>query len=94
MSNIDLPYILGFREYWAQALCGLAIIITYFVVGTAGMYAWIVRKKGRDFMQHWGAVRFGITSFLFLNMVSIVVKLVLRLAFNVKYIMVTPWINV
>ena len=94
MSNVDLPYILGFRDYWAQALCGLTIVFAYFAVGTAAMYVWTVRKKGVDFMRRWGAVRFGVTSFLFLNMVSIVLKLVLRQAFNVKYIMVTPWINI
>jgi hypothetical protein len=45
-------------------------------------------------MRKWGPVRFGLTSFLFLNMVAVVIKMVLRLGFNVKYIMVTPWINI
>jgi len=94
MSNVDLPYILGFREYWAQAVVGLTVVVLYFSVGTAAMYAWVVHKKGAEFMQRWGAVRFGLTSFLFLNMLGIVIKMVLRLGFNVKYLMVTPWINI
>jgi len=94
MSNVDLPYILGFRDYWVQAAVGLTLTVVYFVIGTAAMYVWIVRQKGAEFMQKWGAVRFGLTSFLFLNMVAVVVKLVMRLGFNVKYIMVTPWINI
>jgi len=94
MSNVDLPYILGFRDYWSQAAVGLCLVVIYFVVGTAAMYGWIVRKKGRAFVERWGAVRFGLTVFLFLNMTAVVVKMVLRLGFNVKYIMVTPWINI
>src|SRR5262245_12046141 len=94
MSNVDLPFILGFRDYWAQAAVGLAITVTFFVVGTVAMYWWIIRMKGREFMRRWGPVRFGLTSFLFLNMIGVVIKMVLRLGFNVNYIMVTPWINI
>ncbi len=94
MSNVDLPFLLGFRDYWAQAAVGFMLIVAYFVAGTAAMYWWIVRMKGADFMERWGAVRFGLTSFLFLNMIAVVIKMVLRLGFNVKYIMVTPWINI
>jgi hypothetical protein len=94
MTAVDLPYLMGIRDYWAQAFVGFAICAGYFVVGTAAMYWWIVRKKGVEWMQDWGAARFGLTSFLFLNMVAIVIKMVLRLGFNVKYLMVTPWINI
>jgi hypothetical protein len=45
-------------------------------------------------MKRWGLVRFGITSFLFLNMVAVVIKMLMRHMFNIKYVMETPWINV
>ena len=94
MTAIDLPYMLGFRSYWVQAFVGLSLVVAYFVLGTLGMYAWVVRKKGSEFMERWGAARFGLVSFLFLNMMAIVIKMGLRLGFNVKYFMVTPWINI
>ena len=94
MNSVDLPYILGFRNYWAQAAVGAALIGLYFVAGTVAMYAWIVKKKGVEFMRKWGPVRFGLTAFLFLNMVAVIVKMGLRLGMNVQYILVTPWINV
>lgn len=94
MTAVDLPYIFGLRDYWASAIFGLVVVLGYFVVGTGAMYAWVVKLKGPEFMARWGAARFGLTSFLFLNMIAVVLKMVLRLAFNVKYIMVTPWINV
>ena len=94
LSNQDLPYLLGIRDYWAQAAFGFALVVGFFVLGTLAMYWWVIRLKGREFMQRWGAVRFGLTSFLFLNMIAIVIKMLLRHMFNVKYIMVTPWINI
>ena len=94
MSNIDLPYMFGFRSYWPSAIFGLAVTVAYFAAGTALMYWWIVRKKGKAFMETWGAARFGLTSFLFLNMVAVAIKLLLRHGLNIKYIMVTPWINI
>jgi hypothetical protein len=94
LTNQDLPYLLGLRDYFWSAVFGLALIVGYFVIGTLAMYWWIVRLKGKEFMQRWGMARFGLTSFLFLNMMAIVIKMLLRHAFNVKYILVTPWINV
>ncbi|NQY91190.1 MAG: cytochrome C [Deltaproteobacteria bacterium] len=94
MSNVDLPYLFGFRDYTLSALFGLAVVGGYFVIGTALMYWLIVRAKGREFMERWGMARFGLTSFLFLNMIAVVIKLVMRMGFNIKYIMVTPWINI
>ncbi len=38
--------------------------------------------------------RFGLTAFLFLNMLAVLIKMVMRHAFSIKYILVTPWINI
>ncbi len=94
MTNQDLPYLVGFRDYWASAAFGGGLVVLYFVVGTLLMYWWVVWLKGRKFMRRWGMARFGLTAFLFLNMLAIVVKMVMRSAFNIKYIMVTPWLNI
>jgi len=68
----------------------VVLVLGYFVAGLVAMYAWVVRTKGQEFMQRWGAARFGITAFLFLNMVAVIIKMGLRLGMNVKYILVTP----
>ena len=94
MTNVDLPYIFGLRDPFWSSMFGLAVIGIYFVVGTWGMYAWVRRLKGPAFMQQWGMPRFFTTSFLFLNMLAVLIKMVMRHAFNVKYILVTPWINI
>jgi hypothetical protein len=94
LTNVDLPYLLGFRDYFWSAIFGLACILAYFVVGVAVFYFWVVRVKGKEFMERWGPVRFAITAFLVVTMLSLPAKMFLRLVFNVKYILVTPWINV
>ena len=39
-------------------------------------------------------VRFGITGFLLIAMAGVFIKMALRHALNIKYILVTPWINI
>jgi hypothetical protein len=102
MTNVDLPYLvatkvpfMGFLHdaFWS-AMFGLTVVGGYFVVGTAAMYYAIRRFKGPEFMQRWGMPRFGTTSFLFLNMLAVLIKMLLRHTMNIKYILVTPWINI
>jgi hypothetical protein len=105
LTNVDLPYLFGFRDYLASALFGLTLIVGYFVVGYVLFYLWVRARPandpwssfpggGRQLLEQWGPVRFGITGFLFLAMIGVLVKMALRHALNIKYIMVTPWINV
>jgi hypothetical protein len=85
---------MGLRDPFSSSMFGLAVVLGYFVVGTLAMYAWIRRLKGALFMQQWGMPRFMTTSFLFLNMLAVLLKMVMRHALNIKYILVTPWINI
>ncbi len=94
LTNVDLPYLLGFRDYGWSAVCGAVVVLGYFVVGLAGFYLWVLRVKGKEFLERWGLVRFLITAFLFVTMLSLPAKMFLRLAFNVKYILATPWFNI
>jgi hypothetical protein len=94
LTNVDLPYLFGLRDYWLSAAFGLFVIGLYFVLGMAAFYWWVLRVKGREFLERWGMVRFTITGLLFVLMLSLPAKMFLRLVFNVKYILVTPWINI
>lgn len=94
LTNVDLPYLLGFRDYWLSALFGLVAIGAYFVVGMLLFYLFVLKVKGKDFLERWGMVRFMITGLMIVFMMSLPMKMFLRLAFNVKYVLVTPWINI
>jgi len=94
LTNVDLPYLLGFRDYWWSAACGLFAVGAYFVAGMGLFYWFVLRVKGKQFLERWGMVRFMITGLLVVLMMSLPAKMFLRLVFNVKYILVTPWINI
>ncbi|MEE8074478.1 MAG: cytochrome C, partial [Candidatus Binatia bacterium] len=66
----------------------------YFIVATWAFYRWVIWVKGKEFMVRWGPVRFFIIAMLLIIMLGLPVKMFLRLAFNVKYIWVTPWFNI
>jgi hypothetical protein len=53
-----------------------------------------LKVKGKEFIERWGMVRFSITAALVALMLSLPAKMALRLLFNVKYVLVTPWINI
>jgi hypothetical protein len=86
--------LLGLRSYWLSAVFSLVAIGAYFVIGMIGFYFFVLRVKGKEFIERWGMVRFTITGLLLVLMMSLPVKMFLRLAFNVKYVLVTPWINI
>ena len=94
ITNVDLPYLLGFRDYFWSSVVGGIVVLAYLVVGFAAFYLWILKVKGREFVEKWGMVRLSITAFLVVSMFSLPAKMFLRLAFNVKYIWVTPWFNI
>jgi len=94
LTNVDLPYLVGFRDYTWSAIFGAVVVAAYFVLFIAGFYRWVLRIKGREFLERWGMVRFMITAVLAALMISLPAKMFLRLVFNVKYILVTPWINI
>ena len=94
LTNVDLPYLMGIRNQTLSIIFGLFCVVAYLIVGFGLFHAWVVRVKGKEFMDRWGPVRFGITAFLVVMMLSLPVKMFLRLAFNVKYILATKWINI
>ncbi len=94
LTNVDLPYLVGFRDYTWSAIFGALVIAAYFVAFIAGFYRWVLYAKGREFLERWGMVRFMITAVLAALMIALPAKMFLRLVFNVKYILVTPWLNI
>ncbi len=91
LTNVDLPYQLGFRGETTMWIVG-AICVIGFYPGLAIVGQFLFRKK--NFYKELGAVRYHIVAFLFLMMMALPLKMVLRLAFNTKYIWVTKYFNI
>ena len=99
LTNVDLPYLLGVRDKTMATIVGGILVLLYFVVGIWSFYVqckWVKGEDFPDFMRRWGWARFGLTAFLWVNMWAVVVKMVLRHLFNIKYVMVfeTPYFSI
>ena len=73
----------------------LSILATYLIL--AGYYFvgfTIPFLLFRKFYQSLGFLRYSITMFFFLTMMGVPLKIFLRLIFNIKYVLVTPWFKI
>jgi uncharacterized membrane protein len=87
LTNIDLPYFLGIRSTAVATVFGLVCVLGWLVAIPVAVWRW---KRQTPFLQQLGAVRYGIVAALFMMMTGVVVKMALRLAFNIKYVLVIP----
>ncbi len=90
MTNVDLHQFFGIRSSLGAFFFGGFVVTAYFFLG-AIYYYW---NKNTEFFKKLGPVRSGILIFLFLSMMSLPIKMILRWTFNIKYIWVTPWFNI
>ncbi|MBI4826480.1 MAG: hypothetical protein HY807_08700 [Nitrospirae bacterium] len=68
---------------------GVASLIIYFGLGMLLPYLY-----GKNFCKKLGAFRYMIVMISLLLMYAVPIKIFLRLVFNIKYVLVTPWFNV
>lgn len=98
LTNVDLNFWLAqtfglniLRNPTVAAFFGLGLIGFYYSLGAA-FYVW--KGKSLKMIQELGAVRYGIVAFLFLTMMALPIKMVLRWTLNIKYICVIPWFGI
>jgi hypothetical protein len=94
--NRDLPDIFGITTQPWKGLFGLAVVGIFFIVSALVIHVIITWSKFHkkifertSFLQYAVFQIFAITI-----LVAMPVKLILRLVFRIKYVMVTPWFNI
>lgn len=90
LTNVDLPYLFGIRDFWASAAFGSLCIAGYFGIGVL-YYFW---KRNTETIRRMGVARYSVAAFLFLTMMALPIKMFLRIFLNIKYVLVTPWFNI
>jgi hypothetical protein len=90
MTNVDLHEKFGIHSPWLAFIFGGFVITAYYALAVV-YYFW---KKNTDFIKQLGVTRYYILAFLFLSMMSLPIKMILRWTLNIKYIWVTPWFNI
>jgi hypothetical protein len=88
ITNVDWPHIFGIYDFWPACIFG-GVSTAAFLFGIPAVY-WKARVKKSPTLQKLGAVRYWIVALFVMSTAGVVVKMVMRLAFNVKYIMVGP----
>ena len=83
MLNTGLPKNLIVREIFG-------IILSLAYIGYLPLYIAKATQVGRKFYAELGAIRYYILVFLFLSMMSLPIKMVLRWLFSLKYIVALP----
>jgi hypothetical protein len=91
MVNVDLHEALGIRSKLGAGIFGAILVGGYY---SLGFIYYFMKKDKSALIKQLGAVRYGVFAFLFLTMMGLPIKMFLRIAFNIKYIWVTPWFNV
>jgi len=91
--NRDLPDIFGFVTQPLKGLFGLLAVGAYFVIGGLGLHTLFKRYNPKDY-KRMSFLQYNTMMFLMLLMVSLPVKMAVRLLFHIKYVWVTPWFNV
>ncbi len=86
-TNVNLPELLGVRNAAGAFWLGAGLVAAWFLVPPLFVYR---RFRGHPEMKRLGLVRFGIVAFLYLCMGGLVLKILLRLAFHVKYVWAWP----
>lgn len=81
------------NTYSTGVIIGLGAIIGYYALGMLLPYIWLKGHKSET-LEQLGLIRFGIVCFFFWTMMALPIKMVMRLVFSIKYILVTPWLNI
>ena len=94
--NRDLPDILGIANPWGKAIVGL-IAIGIFYAASGWLIHKLVTRSGfdRKLYERTSLVQYiTFQIFAITVLVGLPAKMLLRLLFRIKYVLVTPWINV
>lgn len=90
LTNVNLSYKVGIRDEFIASIFGGLVILGYYSLGVI----YYIKQSRSEILQKLGVVRYAIVAFLFLTMMALPIKMILRWTLNVKYIWVTPWFNV
>ncbi|ODS34786.1 MAG: putative bc1 protein (putative UQ:cyt c oxidoreductase) [Candidatus Scalindua rubra] len=85
--NFDFPTPPPLKSF--PNILGAFALIVYFGLGLI-----IPAILKRDFYKKLGFIRYNIVMIMLFIMIGIIIKMFLRLQFNIKYVLQTPWFNI
>ena len=90
----DLTAIIGIESRSLPGfIIGAVVVGSYLIGGMIAPYRYW-KKNNPELLAKLGMIRYVIIMFLFITMMAIPIKMVLRLVFLIKYVWITPWFSV
>src|SRR5580704_17478925 len=86
--NRDLPDLFGITSNFAKIVFGAIVVGGYYLAG--GFLVHALFRKRKDYSR-MSLVQYSTMMIFLLTMVALPLKMLLRLAFNIKYVWITPW---
>ena len=91
--NRDLPDIFNITSNLAKIIFGAIVVGGYYLLGGLLVHSLFKRTNPKDY-KRMSFLQYSVMMFLFLTMMGLPIKILLRLALNIKYVWVTPWFNI
>jgi hypothetical protein len=98
MTNLSTATGLGvFAQINQVELIGGGLITLYYALGVV---FWFWKRNTSETLKKLGPTRYAIVAFLFLTMMALPIKVIMRVGppliglFPIKYVWVTPWFNI
>ncbi len=91
--NRDLHTLVGITNPTSAVLFGGAVILGYVMVAAALLHLLFKRFKPFEYAR-MNIIQYGIMHFFMITMMALPVKILLRLLFRIKYVLVTPWFSI
>jgi hypothetical protein len=94
--NRDLHAVLGITNRWLGAAVGVAAIAVFYAVSGWAIHRLVTRSAlNKKIFERTSLVQYLTFQFFAITiLVALPVKMLLRLLFRIKYVLVTPWFNV
>jgi len=93
--NRDLPDVFGLKGRVAKIIFGAIVMGLYSVAGAIGIHKLLnLTPFARKIYKRMSLVQYVTLQFFMISMMLLPLKILLRLTITLKYILVTPWLNV
>ncbi len=93
--NRDLPDILGITSFAGKFVLGAAVVgLFYAVMGGLIHMLCTMTQFNRKILNRMSLLQYLTMQFMIISMLGLPAKIVARLVFRIKYVMVTPWFNI
>lgn len=94
-ANRDLPDLFHITDPWIKGIFGTIVLGVFGAVTGGAIHKLIVSTEfSRKVYARMSLLQYLTLQFFLITMMLLPVKMLLRLLFTVKYILITPWLNI